>query len=115
MKAEQPRDLGGLKALIEVAKRQLAPEVIEDIAEIQSFRLQPAGKGPLAQAEAMGDRLCARFRMRQERRDGVFHNGSKRADIGAPRAQRVLAMLHHHLVQKRVVSASEGSSLISSE
>ena len=89
MKAEQPRDLGGLEALIEVAKRQLAPEVIEDIAEIQYFRLQPAGKGPLAQAEAMGDRLCAQcFTIIS------FRNGSS---------------------PTRGSSASEGSSLISSE
>ena len=89
--------------MFEVAQRQIAPQMVEDFAEIQTFRRQPPGKSPLAEAEPVGDRLCPRLGVRQERSDGVLHHDTKRADIGPTRGDGFLAVLDHQFVQQRVV------------
>ena len=52
----------------------------------------------------MGDRLGSRLGVRQERCDDVLNLSSKRTDVGCAVRNGVLAVLHHQVVEIRVIA-----------
>ena len=89
---------------MEIAYGEIAPQLIEDFSKAQPFGCQPTGKSSLAEAHLLGNRLCLRFTVRQERCDDVLNLRSKRADAGCACRNGVLAVLHHQVVEIRVIA-----------
>ena len=82
---------------------EIAPNLIEDLSKAQPFGIQPARKGPFAEAEPVGDCFGPCLGVRQKRCDDVHNLCSKRADAGCAVRNGVLAVLRHQVVEIWVI------------
>src|SRR5262245_35350293 len=84
MKTEQPRDLGYVQpAVIKVANRQVAPQLLKYFGKVQPFVREPSCKRPLAHSQTAGNVFHARLSMRKHRRDRVLNSGTQLAHVAS--------------------------------
>src|SRR6516162_8411180 len=84
MKTEQPRDLGYMQlAVIKVADRQIAPQLLKYFGKVQPFVREPSCKRPLAHSQTAGNVVHARLSMRKHRRDRVLNSRTQLAHVAS--------------------------------
>src|SRR6516225_11018027 len=84
MKTEQPRDLGYMQlAVIKVADRQIAPQLLKYFSEVQPFVGEPSCQRPLAHSQTAGNVVHAHLSMRKHRRDRVLNSRTQLAHVAS--------------------------------
>src|SRR5262249_29861036 len=74
VKAEQPRNLGYMQLpVMQVTNRQIAPQLLKDVSEVESFVRKLSCKCPSAHSKIASDVFNRHPPMRKQRRDRVLN------------------------------------------
>src|SRR5262245_29238565 len=92
-KTEQPSDLGDVQLAVgEVANRQIAPQLLKYIVEVQPFGRKSSCNRPLAHSQIASDVFREHPSMGKQRRDRVLNSRAQLGHTGSFTGQRRLAI-----------------------
>src|SRR5262245_52700334 len=98
-KTEQPRDLGHMQlAVVEVANRQIAPQLLKYVIEVQPLGGKFSSKRPLAHSQTASDVFREHPSMRKQRRDRVLNSRAQLGHTGSSTGQRRLAIFQEQVI-----------------
>src|SRR5262245_20171979 len=101
-KTEQPCDLGHMQlAVVEVANRQIAPQLLKYLIEVQPLGRKFSCKRPLAHSETPSDVFCEHPSMRKQRGDLVLNSRAQLGPTGSFTGQCRLAIFQQQVIEIR--------------
>src|SRR5262245_30539243 len=102
-KTEQPRDLGDMQlAIVEVANRQIAPQLLKYLIEVQPFGRKSSCKRPLAHSQIASDVFREHPSMGKQRRDRVLNSRAQLGHTGSSTCQRRLTISQEQVIEIRI-------------
>src|SRR5262245_63604928 len=92
-KTEQPRDLGDVQlAVVEIANRQIAPQLLKYLIEVQPFGRKSSRKRPLAHSQIASDVFREHPSMGKQRRDRILNSRAQLGHTSSSTCQRRLTI-----------------------
>src|SRR5262249_9298890 len=102
-KTEQPRNLGDVQlAVVEVANRQIVPQLLKYFIEIQLLRRKSSCKRPLAHSQAASNVFREHASMRKQRRDRVLNSRAQLRHASSFTGQRRVAIFQEQIIEVRI-------------